>query len=247
MKINDDEKLLPDNTKYRQAVGALLYISTVSRPDISAAVNILSRRNEHPRAKDWEAVKRTIRYLKTTINLKLTYTDVEKPVLRAYADSDWASDPKDRKSTSGNLFLLGNNPIYWSSKRQNCISMSSAEAEYVSAASAVQETKWLLNLLSELDFEQEFPITLHEDNMSCIKLSESDKYHHKTKHIDLRYHLLRHSVEEGMIKLQYTSSELMSADALTKPLPKPAFTKHRMTILNNECQFPSLGRNVRDI
>lgn len=68
VKLADDENLLPYNTKYRQAVGALLYISTISKPDISAAVNILSRTNERPREKDSKAVKRTIRYLKTTMN-----------------------------------------------------------------------------------------------------------------------------------------------------------------------------------
>ncbi|CAL1293062.1 unnamed protein product [Larinioides sclopetarius] len=81
IKTIDNDNLLKNDVKYRQAVGALLYISTVTRPDISAAVNILSRRNEKPRAKDWEAVKRTIRYLKTTINLKLTFNIT-------YADTD---------------------------------------------------------------------------------------------------------------------------------------------------------------
>ncbi|CAL1265951.1 unnamed protein product [Larinioides sclopetarius] len=233
IKTIDNNNLLKDNVKYRQAVGALLYISTVTRPDISAAVNILSLRNEKPRAKDWEAVKRTIRYLKTTVNLKLTFNTSEQPVLRAYADSDWANDPTDRKSTSGNLFMLGNNPILWNSKRQNCITMSSAEAEYVSAASAAQEVKWLTNLFNELDMPQEYPITLFEDNQACIKLAESDKHHQKTKNIDLRYHLLKHLVEEGVLRLKYLNSSSMCADILTKALPRTNFEKLRDSIINN--------------
>lgn len=68
---------------------------------IRAAVNILSHRNECPSIKDREAAKRTIRYLKTTINLTLIYTNFEKPVLRAYSDSDWADVPNKQKVNIG--------------------------------------------------------------------------------------------------------------------------------------------------
>lgn len=70
LKFVDDDKLLPDNNKYFQAMGELLYISSVTRPDISVAINTLSRRNENRRDKDWNANKRVIKYLKTTKDLK---------------------------------------------------------------------------------------------------------------------------------------------------------------------------------
>ena len=107
VKRVDEEHLLSDNTKYRQVVVTLFFIATVSRPDISVAVNILYRRKECPRAKDWEPVKRTILYLNTAIHLKLTYTDTEKSVLRAYADSHWANDPNDQNEHQEVSFLKG--------------------------------------------------------------------------------------------------------------------------------------------
>ncbi|GBM89165.1 Retrovirus-related Pol polyprotein from transposon TNT 1-94 [Araneus ventricosus] len=128
LKQEGEDDILPNNTQYRKAVGALLYIATVSRPDIAVAVNILSRRNEKPRERDWNAVKRIIRYLKTTAELKLIINMDKEPILTAFCDADWANDKSDRKSTSGSVFKLGNCTIQWMSKRQNCVALSSTEA-----------------------------------------------------------------------------------------------------------------------
>ncbi|HEY0222470.1 MAG TPA: hypothetical protein VGC17_06750, partial [Lactovum miscens] len=103
-KTDEDDELLPDNSDYRRAVGALLYIATVTRPDVANAVNLLSRRTEKLRSKDWNAIKKLISYLNTTKTLKLMiYKD--DSTLTAYAD--WGGDPTTRASTSGNLFKLG--------------------------------------------------------------------------------------------------------------------------------------------
>ena len=111
--------------------------------------------------------------------------------------------------------------------------MSSAEAEYISAADAAKEITWTINLLCDLDLSQQPPITLYSDNQSCIKLASSDKYHQKTKHIDLRFHLLKDLTEKGTIKMEYKESEHMTADILTKVLPKKTFEKHRNTFLTH--------------
>ncbi|GBM09373.1 putative mitochondrial protein AtMg00810 [Araneus ventricosus] len=116
LKLEGGDDRLPNNTQYRQEVGALLYVATVSRPDISVAVNILSRKNEKPRERDWNAVKRIIRYLKTTAELKLIINIDKEPILTAFCDADWANVKSDRKSTSGKVFKLGNSAIQWMSK-----------------------------------------------------------------------------------------------------------------------------------
>ncbi|GBN90327.1 Retrovirus-related Pol polyprotein from transposon TNT 1-94 [Araneus ventricosus] len=192
LKQEGEDYLLPNNTQYRKAVGALLYIATVSRPNIAVAVNILNRRNEKPRERDWKAVKRIIRYLKTTAELKLIINMDKEPILTAFCDADWANDKSDRKSTSGSVFKLGNCTIQWMSKRQNCVALSSTEAEYVSAANTAQVVVWLINLTKDLDLPQSLPVTIYEDNQSCIKLSQSDKHHSRTKHIDVKFHKIRH-------------------------------------------------------
>ncbi|GBN12713.1 Retrovirus-related Pol polyprotein from transposon TNT 1-94 [Araneus ventricosus] len=210
LKQEGEDDLLPNNTQYRKAVGALLYIATVSRPDIAVAVNILSRRNEKPRERDWNAVKRIIRYLKTTAELKLIINVDKEPILTAFCDADWANDKSDRKSTSGSVFKLGNCTIQWMSKRQNCVALSSTEAEYVSAANTAQVVVWLINLTKDLDLPQSLPVTIYEDNQSCIKLSQSDKHHSRTKHIDVKFHHIRHLRETGMIELEYCQSKPIS-------------------------------------
>ncbi|KAM4023872.1 uncharacterized protein ACNLHF_024820 [Anomaloglossus baeobatrachus] len=127
LKLEEDD-LLPNNEKYRQAVGALLYISTMTRPDIATAVGILCRYAEKPRQKDWNAVKRVLRYLETqTVNLKLSAAGNLK--LTSYADADWAGNSHDRKSTSGYVFKLGESSISWSSRKQVSVALSSTEAE----------------------------------------------------------------------------------------------------------------------
>ena len=91
-------------------------------------------------------MKKVIRYLKTTKKLKFIISENEEPLLTSFADSDWANNKHDRKSTTGSLFKLGETLIYWLMKKQNCIAFSSAEAEYISAANTIQETTWLLKI-----------------------------------------------------------------------------------------------------
>lgn len=106
-------KELNDNKNYRKTVGDLLYISTITRPDISVSINILGRRNEKLREADWHAVEKVIRYLKTIKDFKFVIDSSKPPKLTGYCDSDWAGDKSVRKSTSGHVFMLYNNVISW--------------------------------------------------------------------------------------------------------------------------------------
>ena len=116
----DDEELF-DSQTYQQAIGCLTYASTSTRPDISAAVNVLSQFSSKPSKQHWMGVKRIMRYLKGTIDYGLQYTvGEEDPELVGYSDADWAGDPDTRRSTSGYLFQFGGGSISWSSKKQ-CI------------------------------------------------------------------------------------------------------------------------------
>ncbi|GBM10854.1 Copia protein [Araneus ventricosus] len=154
----------------------------------------------------------------------------KEPILTAFCDPDWANDKSDRKSISGNVLKLGNSTIQWISTSQNCVALSSTEAEYVSTDNAAQEVIWLINLTKDLDLPQPLPVTIYEGNQFCIKLSESPKHHSRTKHIDVKYHNLRHLEEAGTIELVYCQSKNMTTDILTKPLPRPAFEFHRKNL-----------------
>ncbi|XP_056647230.1 uncharacterized protein LOC130451898 [Diorhabda sublineata] len=129
------------NIPYRQLIGGLMYLATTSRPDISYAVSYLSRFLDRVTEETWTAGKRVLRFLQGTKTLGLTYTKHTNSdvILEGYSDADWATDKKSRKSVSGSIILYGNNPISWSSKKQTCVALSTAEAEYVAAAQTAQD------------------------------------------------------------------------------------------------------------
>ena len=117
----------------------LLYVSVNSRPDITASVSILSQRMSSPTKVDMNEVKRVIRYLKGTIDLKLKVSDVQNElVLEAFSDANWGEDRTDRKSNSGYLCLLGGT-VSLCCRKQSCVSLSSTEAEYIALAETCQE------------------------------------------------------------------------------------------------------------
>ncbi|XP_024879516.1 uncharacterized protein LOC112461348, partial [Temnothorax curvispinosus] len=192
----ENSPLLSNNHQYQQAIGSLLYLATISRLDVAAAVGFLARRVETPTQMDWNAVKRIIRYLAGTKNYKLHLSSTSDDILCCFVDADWAGDKQDRKSTSGYTFKLGSSAIAWSSHKQTSISMSSTEAEYVAASHAVKELQWLRQLLIDMNVLPEGAIPVFEDNQGCIKLIQSDKFNARTKHIDVYHHQLRHLREK---------------------------------------------------
>ena len=103
-----------------------------------------------PREPHLAALKRILRYLRSTPSLGLLIRPSASSELIVYSDADWAGCPDTRKSTSGYAVFLGDNLVSWSSKRQNIVSCSSAEAEYRAVANAVAEVSWLRQLLGEL-------------------------------------------------------------------------------------------------
>ncbi|CAJ2642238.1 unnamed protein product [Trifolium pratense] len=130
-KSEDEGKV--EQKVYRGMIGSLLYL-TASRPDILFSVCLCARFQSDPRESHLTAVKRIFRYLKGTTNLGLLYKKSNDYVLNGFCDADYAGDKIERKSTSGNCQFVGENLISWASKRQTTIALSTAEAEYISAA-----------------------------------------------------------------------------------------------------------------
>jgi hypothetical protein len=110
-------------------------------------------------------------------------------ILVGYVDADWRG-AEDRKSTTGYLFLLNNSPISWTSKKQQTVTLSFTEAEYVALAQATKEVIWLRALFKDLGQEQTAPTIIYEDNKSAIALATNSANHQKTKHIDVQYHFI---------------------------------------------------------
>lgn len=147
--------------------------------------------------------------------------------LVGYSDSDFASDLDSRRSTSGYIFKLANGPVTWKSKRQDTVSLSTTEAEYIAASLACKEIIWLRKLLLHIGHRCSYPTKLHVDNQSAIKLIKNQEFHSRTKHIDVQYHFIREKYENKIIDVLYIPSEDQLADAFTKPLPRVQFEKLR--------------------
>ncbi|KAI3758668.1 hypothetical protein L6452_06239 [Arctium lappa] len=222
-KLHADPEGKPVECKlYRGMIGSLLYL-TASRPDIMFATCLCARFQANPKESHLYAVKRIFRYLKGTKNLGLWYPESSGFDLMAYIDSDYGGCKLDRKSTSGSCQFLGGKLVSWTSKKQNCVSTSTAEAEYVAAASCCSQVLWMRTQLRYYGFDiKKIPILC--DSKSVIAISANPVQHSKTKHIDIRYHFLKHHVEHGTIEMYFVPTDYQLADLFTKALDEKRFT-----------------------
>ncbi|HEY1871458.1 MAG TPA: reverse transcriptase domain-containing protein, partial [Chitinophagaceae bacterium] len=205
-----------DITLYRSMVGSLMYL-TASRPDITLAVTVCARFQSNPKKSHSKAVVRIFQYLKGTPNLGIWYPHGSDFNLTAYTDADHGGCHVDRKSTSGSLQMLGNRLVNWSSKKQNCVSLSTAESEYIAAAHCCSQVLWMQTQLIDYGFHiTKTPI--YCDSQSAIAITSNPVQHSKTKHINIRYHFIKDHVEKEDIELYFVPTKVQLADMFTKPL-----------------------------
>ena len=129
----------------------------------------------------------------------------------------------DYKSTSG--YQIGGTAITWKSKKQSCVALSTAEAEYMSLAGATQEAIWLRQLLSDLKRYPSKATQIYEDNQSTIYMAKNPQFHGRSKHIGIKYHYVREQVKEGNMKIVYCPTGEMVADILTKGVSFEKFSR----------------------
>lgn len=229
---NNDVPLGSD-VPYREAVGSLIYLATSTRPDIAFAVSHASRSLSNPTVFNWIQVKRIFRYLAGTKNHGLSYSR-SSSTLAAYADADWGGSEENGKSTTGFLLTLCGGPVSWKSQLQKTVALSSMEAEYMAACAAAQEIIWARRVLSDLGEDQLSPTILNEDNQSCIAFTKENRFHPRTRHINLRYHFIREAIRDQHLFMKYCQTSDQLADILTKPLGKQKHSK-AVTELNLHC------------
>ncbi|KAJ9544789.1 hypothetical protein OSB04_024496 [Centaurea solstitialis] len=218
---SDPDGTAVDVTTYRGMIGSLMYL-TASRPDIMFSTCLCARYQSKPKVSHLKAVKRIFRYLKGTINLGLWYPKGSGYELTGYTDADHGGCKLDRKSTTGHIQFLGDKLVSWASKKQNCVSLSTAEAEYVAAASCCSQIIWMRTQLRDYGFKFD-KIPIYCDSKSAIAISCNPVQHTKTKHIDIRYHFIKDHVEKGTIELYFVNTEFQLADLFTKALDEKRF------------------------
>ena len=211
---------------YQSAVGAIMYAMLGTRPDIAFAITALSQFSTNPGHLHWLALKRVLRYLRGTMDHKLTYGGsniCQHPLkLVSYCDSDWGSDIDDRRSISGYVFLLSGGAVSWKTKKQPTVAQSSVEAEYMAANQAAREALWFRTLLNELGYFNlvSSPTKIYSDSQGSIALVKNPEFHTRTKHIDIQHHFVREHYINGAVDFEFVGTEDMIADVLTKPIAK---------------------------
>lgn len=217
---NDTDLLIKtetrENVPYREAVGSLLYLACATRPDISFAVNVLSRHQINPTEKDWQMVKRVFRYLKGTKHLGLKYIGINDS-LTAYSDASFA-DCKNSLTTCGFVIRLYGDTVMWKTHKQPYVALSTCQAEYVAMSEACQELIALEQSIKIMINKSFYPMKLWCDNKGAevnAKTSGGNKLRHMT---EVREDYVKQCVERKLVTVHWISSKNQIADIFTKPL-----------------------------
>ncbi|GJS31273.1 zinc finger, CCHC-type containing protein [Tanacetum coccineum] len=230
--LDTSEKLMPNNgqtvsqLEYSRVIGCLMYAMTCIRPDIAFAVGKLSRYTSNPGTQHWQVIQRVLKYLKKTMNYRLTYTGYPL-VLEGYTDASWISNTEDNSSTSGWVFLLGGGAISWAFKKQTCITGSTMESEFAALAAAGKEAEWLKNLLLEIPLWSKpiASISIRCDSAATFAKAYSQVYNGKSRHLGVRHSMIRELITNGVISIEFMRSQHNLADHLTKGLARDLVIK----------------------
>ncbi|XP_019261010.1 PREDICTED: uncharacterized protein LOC109238964 [Nicotiana attenuata] len=199
-------KPLEDPTSYRELIGKL-NILTNTRLDIAFGVQHLSQFMQDLREPHLKATYHLLRYLKGDPTLGVFMSNIADWSVRAFCDFDWASYPDSRRSVSG-----------YKSKKQETISLSSAEATYMSLRKVIGELVWLSRLLTELRVPSIHPIVVFCDSLSALNIAKNPVFHERTKHIEVDCHFVRKQLQEGLISLHHITTDQQLTYILTKSL-----------------------------
>ncbi|RVW35066.1 Retrovirus-related Pol polyprotein from transposon RE1 [Vitis vinifera] len=196
---------LGDPGRYRRLVGKLNYL-TITRPDISFPVSVVSQFLQSPCDSHWDAVIRNLRYVKSTPGQSVLYENRGHTQVVGYTDADWAGSPTDRRSTSGYCVFIGGNLISWKSNKQDVVTRSSAEAEYRVMTLATCELIWLKHLLQELRFGKDEQMKLICDNQAALHIASNLVFYERTKHIEVDCHFIREKIASGCVTTSFVNS-----------------------------------------
>eukprot|EP00879_Flechtneria_rotunda_P000030 GHRR01000048.1.p1 GENE.GHRR01000048.1~~GHRR01000048.1.p1 ORF type:complete len:438 (+),score=38.22 GHRR01000048.1:151-1464(+) len=217
-------KPLENGVPFMELVGCLLYLASCTRPDIAQSVGALSRYMSCPTQQHWCAAKGVVRYLAGTIDYGINFTKGAGAMI-GYCDADFAGDVDTRRSTTGYVFMRNGGAISWSSKLQPTVAVSTAEAEYMAAASAAKEALWLRKLVFDFGKEVSQPVVIHSDNQAALKLLTNAVISARSKHIDVLHHFARERVVRKEVAFTYSHTSEMIADCFTKAVSKQKLHK----------------------
>ena len=189
------------------------------------------RSTHKPNLQGWNPAKRILRYLEMSKNLKL-HLDGDEPAsedirVECWSEADFAANKADRKSISGCVLTVNGAVVLWLCKKQSVVSLSTMEAEFISASQAGRELLGTKELLSELKLQVREPMPMWIDNQAPIKHLGLEKSTSSAKHVDILFKFICHHTQEGTVVPRFVRSEDMVDDILTKSLPAPRMEELR--------------------
>jgi transposase InsO family protein len=217
---------------YASAIGSIMYAMTCTRPDVSFALSMSSRYQGNPGVAHWTAVKNVLKYMRNTKDQLLVYGGDTELKVSGYVDASFQTDKDDRTSQTGWVFLINGGAVSWNSSKQDTVADSTCESEYIAASEAAKEAIWMKYFLEDLGVVPSIQerIEIFCDNEGAVALTKEPKDHGKSRHIDRKYHFVRHKVEEGKIIVKKVRSEDNPADPFTKILSKAKHDEHAAKI-----------------
>ena len=232
---------------YRGVIGKLNFLEKSTRPDISAATNTCARFMQAPTKKHGEAVKRIGRYLLGTRDKGIYLKPNKRRGFECYVDADfcggWDKDiamdqPDTAKSRYGYIVKVYNAPIYWSSRLQTIIALSTAESEYIGLSNAARYLLGTIYLMEEINAKfhplkakPTIKCTIFEDNNSALEIAKVPKMRPRTRHINVQYHHFRNEVASGRMAVERIDTTNQEADMLTKSLNQDTLQKLRNMVM----------------
>jgi hypothetical protein len=239
---------------YRQAIGELIFAMTVGRIDISYPIIKLSQYSAMPSKAHYQAVKQIFVYLHATRdhgltywrpepNMNLPYHEPPMPIsapsalngipstesahnLHGYVDSDWGSDRQHRRSISGIVFMLAGAAVFYKTRYQPTVALSSTEAEFAAATDAGKAALYLRSILQELGVEQLLPTVIYEDNNGARLMTNAQQSTRHTRHVELKQFTVLQWVEDEQIIFGDISTAHNISDSLTKQTGRTKFYQH---------------------
>ncbi len=222
---------------YRKTVGQLMYLCTVTRPDISFAVSRTTSGMSAPTNGLWMRVKRILRYLSGTPTCHLRYKrELKKLTLVTCVDASYWVDPKRGRSVTGYVTHLGTGPVYWRSHLQSTVADSPNAAEYIAIYEAAVSSMGTHNLVSEMGNDLPGPLLL-EDNDGARRLATAGMGQKKARYLQIKHHYVQELCKEGKIRIDRLETENQPADLLTKGSHSVKGLQHLLPRLGVTCEY----------
>ncbi|WVZ15611.1 hypothetical protein V8G54_013177 [Vigna mungo] len=195
------EDYIDNPSDYRRLIGKLFYL-TNTRPDLFFTVNLLTRFMQEPTKHHYQALQHILRYIKSSPSEGLFFASDSEIQIKGFSDSDWATCPNTRRSTTGYCIFLGKSLVSWRSKKV--------------LAATVCEMQWLHYLLQDLDVTPVATAILYCDNNSARHITQNQSFHERTKHIELDCHVVRQKIQAKFLHLLPIRSEEQLTNVFTK-------------------------------